>query len=210
MPTVDFRLYLVTDRMQTAGRPLRSLVQEAADAGLPAVQVRERDLSPRELLELIASLQRPSGVSCPRVLVNDRIDVALAAGLDGVHLRSDSLPVSVARRLLGPTRLLGVSTHSVDNVRQAADEGADFVVLGPIYDTPSKRPYGEPLGLATLERAARATAVPVFAIGGMTRERVGAVRRAGAFGVAVISAILSAEDVGRETRALLHELHRPL
>lgn len=205
MPSVDFRLYLVTDRMQTVGRPLASVLQASASAGLPAVHVRERDLSARELLALLASIRAASG-PLPKLLLNDRLDVALAADLDGVHLRSESLPVAVARRLLGDRKLLGVSTHAVEEARHAADAGADFVVFGPIYDTPSKRAYGAPQGLAALEAVARAVSIPVFAIGGISVARVAEVRRAGAFGVAVISALLAAPDCAVETRRFLQAL----
>lgn len=210
MPSVDFSLYLVTDRQQTRGRPLVPLLREALNAGVRAVQLRERDLDTRSLLRLaedVLGLARESGAYA---LVNDRVDLAMAIGADGVHLRSDSLPVAVARRLLGPQRFIGVSTHSADEVVRAEAGGADFAVLGPIYDTPSKRGSGAPLGLPPLEEAARRSRMPVFAIGGITAERVAEVRRAGAFGVAVISSILSAEHVEAAARRLLAALVAPL
>lgn len=159
----------------------------------------------RALATLTTDLLRPVRDAGARLLINDRVDVALALRADGVHLRSDSLPPSVARRLLGEDRLIGVSTHSVEDVLRAEGEGADFVVLGPVYETPSKRMYGAPLGLSPLERAASRSRIPVFAIGGITARRVREVRRAGAHGVAVVSAILEADDVARATRDLLHE-----
>ncbi|WP_447979677.1 thiamine phosphate synthase [Candidatus Nitrospira bockiana] len=207
MPPVDFRVYLVTDRQQTAGRPLVPLLQEALSAGVRAVQVREKDLDTRPLLELgreVLALARPYGA---RVLINDRVDLALALGADGVHLRADSMPVRAARRLLRPDQLLGVSTHAPDEVVAAETEGADFVVLGPIYDTPSKRAYGAPIGLAALAEAARRCRIPIFAIGGIGPKQVREVREAGAFGVAVISAIMSAGDVASSTRELLTLVH---
>lgn len=207
MPTVDFRLYLVTDRRQTCGRPLVPLLHEAGEAGLPSVQIRERDLSVRAVCDLVTEVGHWRTKHRPKVLINDRVDVALSADVDGVHLRADSLPIAVVRRLLGPHKMLGVSTHSLEDVRRAEAEGADFVVLGPVYETSSKRAYGAPLGVAQFEGVARAVRIPVFAIGGVTRARIGEVRRAGAFGVAVISALLSAEKIGEETRALLRELN---
>ena len=208
MPRVDFPLYLVTDRQQTGGRPLAPLVGQAAAGGLRAVQVRERDLATQDLLtlseELCAMMQAQGG----RVMINDRADLVLALGADGVHLRADSLPVPVARRLLGSDRLIGVSAHSPDEVMRAESDGADFVVLGPIYETPSKRQYGEPIGLRPLEEAGRRCRIPVFAIGGITVVRAAEVRRAGAYGVAVVSAILSAESVASATRQFLDALAR--
>jgi thiamine-phosphate pyrophosphorylase len=208
MPRVDFSLYVVTDRHQTGGRPLNPLIEQAVTGGARAVQVRERDLATRDLLalsrELCASV-RARGV---RVMINDRVDLVLALGADGVHLRSDSLPVAAARRLLGADRLIGVSAHSADDVARAESDGADFAVLGPVYETPSKREYGLPIGLRAIEEAGRRCRIPVFAIGGMTVARVEDVRKAGAYGVAVVSAILSAESVESATRQFLDALAR--
>jgi thiamine-phosphate pyrophosphorylase len=206
MPRVDFPLYLVTDRHRTNGRPLVSVVERAMDAGLRAVQVRERDLATTDLLDLSGDLGASVRARGGRMLINDRIDLVLALGADGAHVRADSLPVAVARRLLGPARLVGVSAHSADDVVRAECEGADFAVLGPIYETPSKRAYGSPIGLRPLEEAVRRCRIPVFAIGGVTPDRVPEVRRAGAYGVAVVSAILSAASVESATRQFLDAL----
>jgi thiamine-phosphate pyrophosphorylase len=206
MPRVDFSLYLVTDRRQTGGRPLVPLVAQAAAGGLRTVQVRERDLATRELLALAQELYATMRAQGGRVMINDRVDLVLALGADGVHLRADSLPVAAARRLLGPDRLIGVSAHSPDEVVRAALEGADFAVLGPIYETPSKREYGPPLGLRPLEEAVRRCRLPVFAIGGVTVGRAAEVRRAGAHGAAVVSAILSAPSAESATRQFLDAL----
>lgn len=208
MPSVDFPLYLVTDRHQTGGRPLVSLIEQAAAGGLRAVQVRERDLATRDVLALVQELHAPLRARGVRVLVNDRVDLVLALGADGVHLRADSLPVAAARRLLGADRLIGVSAHTADDVVRAESDGADFAVLGPIYETPSKRQYGEPIGPRVLEEAGRRCRIPVFAIGGITVARVAEVRRAGAYGVAVVSAILSATSVESATREFLDALVR--
>ncbi|GKS59043.1 thiamine phosphate synthase [Nitrospira sp.] len=209
MAAVDFRLYLVTDRMQTRGRAILPLIRSAVESGLPALQVRERDLAVGPLLNFVADVRRGLRARHPIVLVNDRLDVALATDADGVHLRADSLPASVARRILGAEKLIGQSTHSVDDVRRASDEGADFVVFGPVFETPSKRAYGPPLGLRSLEAVARVTKIPVFAIGGITLEHVAQVRQAGAFGVAVLSSLLMADNVARETADFLSALRRP-
>jgi thiamine-phosphate pyrophosphorylase len=208
MPRVDFDLYLVTDRHQTCGRPLVPLLREALGAGLRAVQLRERDLATRPLLALAEEVLRLTREHKALLLINDRVDLVLAVGADGVHLRSDSLPVAAARRLLGPHRLIGVSAHSVDEVVRAESEGADFVLLGPVYDTPSKRAYGPPIGLRPIEGATSRCRLPVLAIGGITAARIGEVRRAGASGVAVSSAILSAADVPAATAQLLGALVR--
>ena len=201
MPSVDFRLYLVTDRHQTAGRPLLSVLERAVRAGVRAVQLRERDLSTRELLALAADLQQE--VREANLFINDRVDLTLALATHGVHLRESSLPTAVVRDLLRPEQLLGRSVHSIEAVAAAEREGADFVVLGPIYETPSKQEYGPPLGLRLLEQAARTARIPIFGIGGITAARARDVRRAGGFGIAVLSSILSASDVELATDALL-------
>lgn len=206
MPRFESRLLLVTDRHQTQGRPLLSLLGQALRAGTLAVQLRERDLTSRALVTLARGAQQLTRRGGSPLVINDRIDIALSLEEVGVHLRSNSLPVSVGRRLLGADRLLGVSAHSVDQVARAESEGADYVVFGPVYATPSKQPFGPPLGLRELEAACRRARIPVVGIGGITAARVADVRRAGAFGVAVIAAIFCAADVELATRELLDAL----
>ena len=147
MPSLESRLLLVTDRQQTKGRPLLSVLAQALKAGSPAIQLRERDLCAKELLALADEIRQLAGPRGSQLLINDRIDVALAVEGAGVHLRSDSLPVPVARQLIGAHRLLGISVHSVSEAVQAEAEGADYIVFGPIYETPSKHMFGPPLGL---------------------------------------------------------------
>ena len=203
MPSLESRLLLVTDRQQTKGRPLVSVLAQAFKAGRPSIQLRERDLCAKELLALADEIQQLTGPRGVQLVINDRLDVALSLEGAGVHLRSNSLPVSVARRLIGPRRVLGASVHSVKEAVEADASGADYIVLGPIYDTPSKQRYGPPLGLSALEGAARAVRVPIVGIGGVTAARARDMRLAGAFGVAVVTAVLSADDVEGATRALL-------
>jgi thiamine-phosphate pyrophosphorylase len=200
MPPVDFRLLLVTDRHQVQGRSLSAALQDAIQAGVQAVQLRERDLSTSELLSLAGEIQTMTTSRGASLIINDRADLAMALGLQGVHLRADSLSVRSVRRMIGPQRLIGVSTHSVEDVRRASDDGADYVVLGPIFDTPSKRSFGSPLGLDLLADVCRNSSIPVFAIGGIKYERVHAVRQAGAHGVAVIGALLTRDDIGAAVR----------
>lgn len=203
MASVDFRLYLVTDHLQTGGRPLVPLLSQAIDAGVSAVQLRERDLGTRALLALAQEVHALTRERGAKLFINDRVDLVNVVEAAGVHLRASSLPVAAARRILGPERLIGVSTHSADEAARAEADGADFAVLGPIYDTPSKRGYGPPIGIGTLEDACRRCRIPVFAIGGITPLRASEVRRAGAFGVAVVSAVLGAEDVSDAVRRLV-------
>ena len=204
---IDFRLYFVTDRRQTAGRPLYDVVHAALDGGVRAVQLREKDLEGGELYRLAGRLRDLTARYAARLLINDRLDVALAAGADGVHLGQTSLPVSTARQLLGPDKLIGVSTHSPDEITAA--QGADFVVFGPVYFTPSKADYGQPQGVARLRQAVRHSPVPVFAIGGIQADRIAAVRSTGAHGVALISALSAAAEPSRAARELLARLGPP-
>ena len=203
MPQLESRLFLVTDRHQTKGRPLVPLLQRVLTAAAPAIQLRERDLSARELVTLAFEVQAATASRRSQLLINDRIDVALALEGVGVHLRNNSLPVSVARQVLGTQRLLGISVHAVEEAVQVESQGADYIVLGPIYETPSKQMFGPPLGIHTLERACRLVRLPIIGIGGVTAARAREMRRAGAFGVAVITAVLGAADVESATRELL-------
>jgi thiamine-phosphate pyrophosphorylase len=204
---MDFALYLVTDRA-VARRPLAEVVAQCLDAGLRAVQLREKDLGVRDLLGLAASLREVTRRHGACLLVNDRADVALVVDADGVQRTHLSLPVAALRRIGPPSFLIGASAHSEGEARQAAAEGADFIVFGPVYDTPSKRQYGRPQGLHALGQVAAAVGRPVIAIGGITPERVPEVRAAGAAGVAVISAILGAERPAEATKAFLDALAR--
>src|SRR2546422_2704351 len=153
MARVDFSLYLVTDRHQARGRSLQDVVSAALRAGVRAIQLREKDLPTRPLLALARELTDLARSYGARVLVNDRADVCLAAGSDGTHLPATGLRPAAARRLLGPDRLIGASAHSADEAARAETDGADFIVLGPIFTMPSKRAFGPPIGLGELERA---------------------------------------------------------
>jgi thiamine-phosphate pyrophosphorylase len=200
------RLYLLTDRRQTHQRPLASVLSQALEAGVRMVQIREKDLDTLELIDLARQLIPVIKQHHGKALLNDRVDLALALNADGVHLRSDSLPLPLARRLLGNEKLIGISTHSVEEVQYAENEGADFVVLGPIFETPSKQIYGHPLGIPTLETACQVSHLPIFAIGGITPKHVHPVMSSGAYGIAVISSIMQAPCIQDSTRELLSQL----
>ncbi len=204
---LGFALYLVTDSA-SARRPLADVVEECLGAGLRSVQLREKDLPVRELLALAVSLREGTRCHGARLLINDRADVALAAGADGVQRTHASLPVAAIRRIGPPPFLIGASVHSEAEAREAAAEGADFLVFGPVYDTPSKRQYGPPQGLVALGHLVVAVNRPVLAIGGITPARVREVLGAGAAGVAVISSILGAERPADATKAFLDALGR--
>jgi thiamine-phosphate pyrophosphorylase len=205
---LGFALYMITDRAM-AGRPLLPVVEECLGAGLRAVQLREKDLGVRDLLALTCSLRTATARHGARLIVNDRADVALAGGADGVQRTHASLPVAALRRACGPQALIGASVHGVDEAREAAATGADFVVFGPVYETPSKREYGPPQGLDALARVVAAVEVPVLAVGGVTPGRTQEVLARGARGVAAIGAILGTAQPAAATRAFLDALGRP-
>jgi thiamine-phosphate pyrophosphorylase len=204
---LGFSLCLVTDRSQVTGT-LEEAIETCLGAGLKAVQLREKDLAARELLSMARVLRDSTRRHGAKLLVNDRADVALGVGADGVQRTSASLPVSALRAISPPGFLIGASVHSMAEARAAETEGADFLLFGPVYDTPSKRQYGPSQGLSAFGRVASAVRVPVFAVGGVTASRVAEVVRAGASGVAVIAAILGTMRPADAVKAFLDALGR--
>ena len=187
-----FRLLAVSDRLALPGGDLDPWLRAIADGPVDAVQIREKDLSDQKLFELVAHAREilPSRVA---LLVNRRVDVALAAGADGVHLTSDALPARELRRRFGADLLIGVSTHHVEEVERAREAGADYAVFGPVWATPSKSAFGPPHGLAELSRAT-AIEIPVLALGGVTISRAPEAAAAGAAGIAAIRLFSRPDD----------------
>ena len=204
---IDFNLYLITDRRLAADGDLISAVRSALRGGVRAVQLREKDLSPRELLPLARELRQLTREFDARLLINDRIDLAMAVEADGVHLGGGSLPVTEARALLGPQRLIGVSTHHPGEIAAAARDGADFVTFGPVYFTPSKAAYGAPVGLEQLSESCANAPLPVFALGGVTAERVPELLETSCRRAACIGAILAAALPEAAARTFLSQLN---
>jgi thiamine-phosphate pyrophosphorylase len=192
--TPDWPIYLITDRRQVGPRGLIPTIEDALRGGIRAVQLREKDLPLPDLLALARELREVTARAGARLLINGRIDVMEAVSADGIHLRSDSLPTRAVRRVIGPKRFLGVSTHSMAEAQRAEDEGADFVTFGPVFATLSKTGYGPPVGLAALEAACRQLRIPVYALGGVSRARIRDVMDAGAHGAGMISEIMSSRD----------------
>ncbi len=205
MPAIDFNLYLICDRKQTS-RPLPDFIEEAAQGGVSAVQFREKELPLSKQLDLALAIQRVTKRYGIKLFINDRVDICMAIDAEGVHLPASGLPVAVARNLLGSHKWIGVSCHSLEEVRRAEGAGADFALLGPVYETPSKRPFGPPLGIERFQQVREATRIPLFAIGGIHRARIAEVLTAGASGVALISEVTSAPDVRKRCQELLQEL----
>lgn len=200
---VDFNLYLITNRRQVQCGDLCAAVEAALRGGVRAVQLREKDLSARELHELGSRMREITFRYDARLIINDRADIALAVRADGVHLGGHSMPVKAVRNLVGDHLMIGVSCHTLDGALAAEQDGADFITFSPIYETPSKIAYGSPLGLGALAEATARLRIPVFALGGIKLERIGEVMEQGARGVALISAILAAADPERAAREML-------
>jgi len=207
------RLYLVTAPVPG----LASVVEQCLQAGLPLVQYRAKpgltvdgvEFDDRQRLEQARELQRLCQDYGALFLINDRIDLALAVDADGVHLGQGDLPVPMARRLIGPERLIGCSTHAIAELRQAVADGCDYVGVGPVQATPTK-PGREPVGLAYVAAAAHECPIPFFAIGGIDAHNLAAVQAAGATRVAVVRALTEAANPALITRTLLHQLEPSL
>ncbi|MBI3754141.1 MAG: thiamine phosphate synthase [Deltaproteobacteria bacterium] len=209
-----FTLYLITDRHRTNGRPLAEVVEAALQAGAKAVQLREKDLSGKELFELARRMRELTNQYGARLFINGRLDIALAVEADGVHLGQKSFSANDVKQFLENASrithhtsrlLIGVSTHSRAEAKKSEEEGADFITFGPIFYTPSKAEYGEPLGIEAIKNIKTEIKIPVFAIGGIKKENVKDVMQKGADGIAVISAVIAAEDAGKAVRELRGE-----
>ncbi|HYA26556.1 MAG TPA: thiamine phosphate synthase [Thermodesulfovibrionales bacterium] len=204
---IAFRLYLITDRRLFVDRDsLLNGVEDALRAGVKAVQLREKDMSIKELLDTAYRMKGLTSGYGARLFVNDRIDVALCTEADGVHLGQTGIPVHAVRKMVGKKMLIGASTHNLTEALAAEKEGADFITFGPLYDTPSKRRFGKPLGLDVLKSVSEKLSVPVFGIGGIKQENIRDVIRSGAYGIALIRGILGEVDVAVTARKYLGEL----
>ncbi|HEU4322250.1 MAG TPA: thiamine phosphate synthase [Roseiflexaceae bacterium] len=206
----DWSLCVVTDRAAARSRSILEVVRAAIQGGATIIQLREKAASAREMVALgraLLEITRPAAIP---LIVNDRLDVALAIGAEGVHLGQDDLPAADARRLLGPDRLLGLSVTTPAEAREAAAAGADYLGANDVFGTRSKPDAIAPIGLEGLTAVARAVDLPVLAIGGVTVQNAPAALAAGAAGLAVISAVVSAADPDGAARALrlLVDAHR--
>jgi thiamine-phosphate pyrophosphorylase len=200
---VDFRVYLITDRKKVREDKFLGSVAKALKGGIQVVQLREKDLPVRALLGYAYDLRKLTRKYGALLMVNDRVDVALAAGADGVHLGYASMPVDAVRRITGEGFVIGVSTHSLTEALNAQRSGADFISYGPVYETPSKVKYGKPVGIGSLKDVVREIAIPVYALGGIDAQNIPAVMETGVKGVAMISAIFGAGDIEEKTKEIV-------
>ena len=192
--SVDWSVYVIADRKAAADRPIIDVVRAAIRGGATVVQLREKAATTREMVELGRALHELTAAAGIPLIVNDRVDVALAVGAEGVHLGVDDMPVTLARQILDPQCIIGASPETIEGARQAELDGADYLGVGDLYGTPTKGDAGQPIGLEGLARVARAVSIPVVAIGGIRPENASAAIEAGAVGVAVISAVVGAEN----------------
>ncbi len=202
MKSVDYSLYVLTDATRARGRSHEEIVAAALRGGATLIQYREKNATTRQMIEQAArvhDLCRAYGVP---LVINDRVDVALAVEADGVHVGPDDMPVALARRLLGRDKIVGASAGTVAEADAAIAAGADYLGVGAIFATTSKADAGEPIGLEGLEQIVRISPIPVVGIAGIHAANAASVIRVGAQGIAVISAVVAAEDVERATREL--------
>lgn len=200
--TMNYSLYLVTDRGLSRGRSTRDIVESGIRGGVTCVQLREKTATTREFIrealgikDLLASRNVP-------LIINDRLDVALAVGAEGVHLGQKDMSLEMARTIAGDRMIIGISVESVEDAVTAAEGGADYLGVSPIFATPTKVDTAPALGLEGLAEIRRTVTLPLVAIGGLSSDNAGAVIRSGADGVAVVSAIVAAEDPERAARQL--------
>jgi len=199
---MDWSLYVITDAKLSCGRSHLEVIRAAIAGGATIVQYREKEGTTRQLVKeahALRELTRQNGVL---FIVNDRVDVALAVDADGVHVGQDDMPAILARRLMGPGKIVGVSATNLEEALQAERDGADYIGAGPIFATPTKPDAAPPMGLDGLAEICRRVSVPVVAIGGINEDNATAVIEAGADGVAVVSAIVAAPDVEAAARRL--------
>ncbi len=185
-------LHLVTDRSLSRGRSLVEVVREAVSGGVTCVQLREKDCSTREFLQEALALKELLQSLMVPLIINDRVDIALAVGADGVHLGQSDMPISHARRLLGPNCLIGISAESVDHAVEAEQQGADYIGISPVFSTPTKTDTAPALGLEGIRRIRQQVRIPLVGIGGINLTNARQVLASGADGVAVVSAIMAA------------------
>jgi len=201
---VDYTLYVIVQEKFSGGRDLVEAAGSAIAGGATVIQLRGKESSDSRLLEKSLELRRLTRSKGVPLIINDRIDIALAVDADGVHLGQDDLPVSTARQLLGPGKIIGVSAFSLEQAHRARRQGADYIGVGPVYDTKTKEDAARPVGLELLRQISEEIDLPWVAIGGINKSNVSEVVSAGAKGVAVVTAVISAPDI-REAALFLRE-----
>ena len=191
---IDYSLYLVTDRSLSKGRSTAEIVAAAVAGGVSCIQLREKSCGTREFLNEALALQPLLKSRNIPLIINDRLDIALAIEADGVHLGQSDMPIGMARKIAGDSLIIGISAESVDDALRAEQEGADYIGISPVFSTPTKTDIAPPLGLEGVRQIRALVDIPLVGIGGINSDNAESVLAAGADGIAVVSAIVSAAD----------------
>jgi thiamine-phosphate pyrophosphorylase len=201
----DFKLYVIIDGKTAKGRDLVTVTREAIAGGADVIQLREKELPAGRILELARAIRKAIRTEEAVFLINDRPDIALAAGADGVHLGQDDIPPEAARAIMGRDKIIGVSTHCLEQARAAEEKGVDYIGVGPVFSTPTKPGY-KSVGLELIRSVKDAVKLPFVAIGGIEGNNILQVIAAGAARVAVVRAVCGADDVQAAARTLKESL----
>lgn len=199
---IDYSLYLVTDRRFLKDRTLKSAVEDSIKGGVTIVQVREKDVTTREFYKVALEVKEITDKYNVPLIINDRIDIAQAIDADGVHLGQDDMPIKLARKILGKNKIIGISVGNVHEAKEAEKDGADYVGIGAIFFTGSKKDIDTPIGTSGLKEVVESINIPSVAIGGVNKENLSEVIKTGINGAAVISAILGKENIEQAAKEL--------
>lgn len=203
MKKEDLKLYLVTDRGLAGDRHIEDIVRQAVEGGVTMVQLREKDIATRDFIALAFKLKETLKAYGVPLIINDRVDVALASDADGVHIGQSDMPYAMARKLLGPSKIIGLSVENFNQIEEANSLDVDYIGVSPVFATPTKTDTAAPFGLEGLRKAVRMSVHPTVAIGGMNERTAADVMACGTDGIAVVSAIVCAPDPKESSKNLL-------
>jgi thiamine-phosphate pyrophosphorylase len=198
---------LITDR-KVCGKKLTDIIEQAIDGGVGTVQLREKDLSTGDLYSLAKEIREITERKGANLIINDRVDIAIAVDADGVHLGWQSLEIDTVRRMIGQDKIIGFSAHSLEEAKRAENSGADYISISPIFDTVNKDYFIEPLGVGEIGKIKAQINIPVIALGGINENNVSKVLKSGADGIAMISAILLSDSPGQAVKRICREMRK--
>lgn len=199
---VDYSLYLITDRSFLNGRSLANCVEEAIKGGVTLIQVREKDITSRDFFKVAKEVKEVTSKYNLPLIINDRIDIALAIDADGVHLGQSDMPIKIARKILGKDKIIGISAGSISEALEAEKDDADYLGIGTIFFTGTKKDIEEPIGIEGLKDIVNKIKIPAVAIGGINKDNCKEVMESGVNGISLISAILANDNIENSSREL--------